>query len=224
MFIPKKINVKKPGDPILASDFNALISRIERLEKLEVGIPLQIIDFQSNASIQLSDYTLCRRFELIENMDRGDRADAQEIFNDSYGNLTQDSNTTFKVYDPFNILAANIYDRELAIKRPDSDDDWEIVRLQHIAYWIYFRTKQPFTMADASFPVDVIEYWDGYSPEAANAQGESSSSSGDGNVIVYNLAHRPPTTYEFSGSDNIVGYANYDMYKRHYRVIQLQCG
>lgn len=223
MFLPKPILKKKPGDPILADEFNQLIERLTRLEKLHAAAPLELHDEGPNATLLLKDYTLSKRFQLLDDFARGDTCDANEVLSDTYNNFIVDTNTTFTVFDPFEIFTGSAGDRGLAISMPDTGDFWEIVRLQHIANWIYFRTTVPFSMMDETLFVDVIEYWDGYSPETT-AQSSESSASGTGGVTIYNLAHRPPSMWEFHGSDNLVGYANYDNIRKHYRLIQLQCG
>lgn len=225
MFIPKDIKVKR-GDSITADLFNALIDRLVRLERLNVQPPLELFDTVTNPCLSLSDFFLARRFQLTENLDRGDQASANIVTSDSNGNFTVNDGTEFTVYDPLNIITGNIDDRGYAVQLSDSGDLWEILRIQHPATWIYFRTKTTFSMTNESVEVDVLQYWGGYSPEAASAQSSNSSSSGDGSVLVYNLHHVPhdSSIYEFHGSDNLVGYAEYDNTRRIYRLIQLQCG
>lgn len=224
MFNPKPITIKKPGDPILADDFNRLVERLVRLENIQVSAPLSINNLPTNPLLSIKNIALFKRMVLTAPLIRGENTTAKNIYLAPDNNFyTEDIEQL--VGDPFNILTGNVDDLILCMLPQDNNTIWEIIRVQHIANWIYFRTKETFNMTDEFINVDVIEYWDGYSPETTAANSESSSS-GDGSVRVYNLKHRPADSsiYEFHGSDNLVGYANYDTYRKHYRLIQLQCG
>lgn len=225
MFNPEKLNKVKKGDLLYADQWNSIIERLERLEKLDVSTPLILDNGIINPVISLSKFSITNRFQLTQDLNRGQQAEANIIKSDADGNFEIDTGTTIIVYDPFEELTGQETDRGYGILLPDSGELYEIIRLQHIATWIYFRTRETFSMMDSSFPVDVIEYWDGYSPETS-AQSSNSSGSGDGLVYVHNMQHRPGSSgiYEFHGSDNLVGYATWDNYLRRYRLIQLQCG
>jgi len=213
MFVsPKKIDRYFEGKVISAADLNAIISRLERLEKLTGDEQIVVSGGPEGTRLSISKYIpLIRRFRLYEDLLVGETADARIVYRNKYDALvpTTSSGPDFKVIDSFGQFFGFTGDYGWCKNISDSIEPWEIISIAHIARFIKFRLIGSLTRFTESASASVVHYYDGYIPP--------------GNVDVYNLEWRANDIYEFSGGSNSIGLAIYNDVKRRYEVWQIQC-
>lgn len=229
---PREIKEYREGNRLSASEFNSLVERVKRLEKLQVHQPLQLINEATSPILMLNRiYIDLVMFELEDDLQIGGVANATRLFWDGInGNFIRDpkavdNNRFIKVRDTFFLFSGTGKteeregDKGFASLFPGNNVHYEIVSMQQNARMILFRAKSNFTQNAGSVTASVADYFGGRFPGTSE---ESSSSASGGDLVVYN-----PDAYEsahmFSGREGQYGWATWDNKSRKYWIIQMEC-
>lgn len=105
-----KLRHVRPGEPISAALFNALVDAVQKLEMLNVAAPLEIKTYSNGQRIiSLNALDLICVCELTATLSEGGSATAKVLWDDAHaGTWAIDADTaTITVYAPTNMSGAS---------------------------------------------------------------------------------------------------------------------
>lgn len=105
-----KLRHVRPGEPISAAMFNALVDAVQRLEMLSVAAPLEIKTYSNGQRvISLNALDLICVCELTETLSEGGSADADVLWDDGHAGTwaVAADTSSITVYAPTNMSGSS---------------------------------------------------------------------------------------------------------------------
>ena len=232
---------------VSARDLNDIVRRIERLEKLNADLPLEIIESYGHQTITLHNLTpTFVRFQLVDNLDYYKTARANRLTyipssDPTNYEVAAGDDDFITVWDALGIWSGegNTTHREgdkgYASPVSNKKGVYEVIALQTRARVIYFElvaalsATHPLALVKVSYQPPVGEragYLLGRDEVYENLLSSSSSSSSSSGERQEFFVHNPKTfavSYMFNGDIGHRGWAVWSEYYRRYWIIQMEC-